>query len=190
MDTAGTKAEEFVRSVTELGWQDSIDKFNRLYGSPQKQGDDEPNAFELRTITNLQRTPAKTIRTMDLQSKKDPVGRYLFAEDKKNVLLTDRLYSLVPQTAEAIDTLPLVMEFKPDMSCFVIKNININRLDRRQYDTVKAGQAYKETFVNTQSLAAAHFAPENILKRTGFRFADQTRILPDANSAPKTEESM
>ena len=62
------------------------------------------------------------------------------------------------------------MEFKPDMSYYCLKSISVKRLNKEEYEKAKALRVYKEDVVQSQSLAAVHFSPENILKRTNFRW--------------------
>ncbi len=104
----------------------------------------------------------------------------------KEDMFAEKLYSLVPQNAETIDNLPLVLEFKPALSYFCLKDISIRRVDEEQYSRAKAMRAYKEDFVQSQSLAVVHFNPENIIKRTNFRLAEQ-QAPADANVPAKSQ---
>jgi len=79
------------------------------------------------------------------------------------------------------------MEFKPDMSYYCLKNISVKRLDQEQYETIKAIQIYREEHIQSQSLAAVHFNPENILKRMSFRWAREKKAAADANTPEESE---
>ena len=106
--------------------------------------------------------------TLAVRSQGSPTARSFLNARKKERQFIDQLYSLVPQDSNSVEAFPVVMEFKPDMSCCVIKNISIQPLWKEQYEQVKAMRLYGEDHVQSQSLAAVHFNPENILKRTRF----------------------
>jgi len=107
---------------------------------------------------------------LSVQSAGNPAGQFLVNNYEKEGQFRSRLYSLVPQDSNTVDTVPLVMEFKPDMSYYCLKEIRVKRLEQEQYEKIKAMRVYKEDFVQSQGLAAVHFSPENILKRTNFRW--------------------
>ncbi|MCJ7692556.1 MAG: hypothetical protein MUO22_03985, partial [Sedimentisphaerales bacterium] len=109
-------------------------------------------------------------------------------EQKKQGRLIEKLYSLVPQDANTIDEKPVIMEFKPTMSYYCIKDISVKRINQQDYLKIKAVRAYKEYIVQSQSMAAVHFNPENILKRLNFKPAKQDEEISDANAPAEPEE--
>ncbi|MFA5252652.1 MAG: hypothetical protein WC454_08735, partial [Phycisphaerae bacterium] len=183
MDTAKNKAEEFLRLAAKNGWESAADKFNKLYG---QQGEDA-NVFELQNFTGLQRASNIALETAILQSEGNPARRLLVNKSKKEDLLINQFYSLIPQDTNTLDTLPLVMEFKPDMSCYCLKSLSVKRLDQEQYDRVKALHDYKEDFIQSQSLAPVHFNPDNILKRMKFKLVEEDKGLADSNAPSEPE---
>ena len=85
-------------------------------------------------------------------------------------LRREKLYSLVPTEKTTIPNLPVVMEFKPSMSYYVIKDITIGRLDRKKYETTKCMIAYfGQDRIQAQSMAVVYLNPDNILKRMKFK---------------------
>jgi hypothetical protein len=181
MDTTKNKAEEFVKLAVKNGWESAVDKFNKLYRQPDKQSGKDTNAFELQNFTNLQRASSIALETAALQSAGNPAGRLSINKGKRENRLIYQLYSLIPQDSNTIDNLPLVMEFKPDMSYYCLKNLSVKRLGQERYDKIKALQDYKEDFIQSQSLAPVHFNPENILKRMKFRLVKEDKEPTDAN---------
>jgi uncharacterized protein YneF (UPF0154 family)/acyl-CoA-binding protein len=186
MDTTKNKAEEFINLAVRDGWESAVDKFNKLY-SKYKQSEEGTNVFELRNLTNLRRSSSMELRTLVLHSAGNPAAQLLVNNAEKENQLIGQFYSLVPQDSNTINNLPLVMEFKPDMSYYCLKNISVKRLDREQYDKIKAMQLYKEDFVQSQSMVPVHFNPENILKRMNFRLAEEDKEPTDINTPPETE---
>lgn len=181
MDTTKSKAEEFINLAAKSGWESAVDKFNKRYRRQDKQTAEDADAFKLLNLTNLRRISSLEMEALALQSTANPAAQQLVSGRKIQGRFVDRLYSLVPQDRNTIDTLPLVLEFKPDMSCYCLKNILVKRLDQEQYDNIKAIQLYKEDFVQSQSLAPVHFNPENILKRMSFRLAEKDKQPSDSN---------
>lgn len=186
METAKNKAEQFVDLATKDGWDSALDKFNELYG-PQPQ-EDEPgsDAFTLQDFTNLPRLSRPMLKTLAVQSQGNPTAQFLINERKKESVLREQLYSLVPPDSNTIEKLPLVLEVKPDVSYYCLKNISVKRLDRQQYEAIKSIQAYKINTLQSQSLAVVHFNPDNILKRMKFRWAIEDEEAADANDQDKS----
>ena len=171
------------------GWDDAIKKINRLYGNNVGQEQGEPNAFKLQSFTSLRRISGETLATLAVQNSGNPAAHLLDNERKKQSHFIDKLYSLVPPDKNALDTVPLIMEFKPDMSFYCLKRVSVRRLDQGQYEKIKAGHAYKEDFIQSQSLAAVHFDPEKILKRMNFSRIIETEETPDTNTPTEDEET-
>jgi hypothetical protein len=94
----------------------------------------------------------------------------------------DRLNSLVPQDSNTTEIVPLVLEFKPNMSYYCLKSISKRRINQQEYESIKMMQAYREEFVQSQSLTAVHFNPENIQTRVDFRWVESDRETADANA--------
>ncbi|MDD5063997.1 MAG: hypothetical protein PHQ35_04455 [Phycisphaerae bacterium] len=187
MDTAKNKAEEFLRLAAKNGWESAVDKFNKLYGQQDKQDLKDANAFELQSFTNLQRASSVALETAILQSRGNPARQLLINKSKKEDLFINQLYSLVPQDSNTIDTLPMVVEFKPDVSYYCLKNISVKRLNQEQYDRVKALHDYKEDFIQSQSLAPVHLNPDNILKRLKFKLVEQDNGPVDSDTPSEPE---
>ncbi len=182
MDTTRKKAEEFIRLAAKKDWESAIDKFNKSYEQPDMQGEEDANVFELQSFANLQRASSIALETVILQSAGNPARRMVVNKAKRENQLIDQLYLLIPQDSNTIDTLPLVMEFKPDMSYYCLKSLSIKRLEQGQYEKTKALQDYKEDFIQSQSLAPVHFNPENILKRMNFKQVEESKKPADTNT--------
>jgi hypothetical protein len=187
MNTTKNKAEEFIRLAAKDGWASAVGKFNKLYGQQDKQSGEDANVFELQNLTSLQRTSSIEMETAALQIVGSPTGRLLLSKAEMESQLIGQFYSLIPQDSNTIDTLPLIMEFKPNMSYYCLKNISVKRLEQEQYDKIKALQDYKEDFIQYQSLAAVHFNPENILKRMKFRMVEEAKEQRDINTPSESE---
>ena len=182
METTKSKAKEFIDLAVKDGWDSAVDKFNELYGQQTSQDQNDPNTtgttnaeqnaskpFKLQNLTGLRRISTAALQTMAAQSAGNPAAQ-LFLNGRKNQRrFVEQLYSLIPQDSNTVDALPLIMEFKPDMSFYCIKNISVKRLTLQEYEKIKAVRLQREDYIQSESLAAVHFNPENILKRMDFR---------------------
>ena len=60
---------------------------------------------------------------------------------------------------------------------------------REEYEQMKPIQVYREEYIQSQSLAAVHFGPENILKRVDFRWVGEKKQVEDVNTPAESEEA-
>ena len=182
LETAKNKAQEFIDLARKEDWQSAVNKFNEMYGQTKEQDPNDPNipenddvkqaieeTFKLENLTGLRRISKATLKTINKQSEGTPTARYDASIRRASTLLVEQLYSLVPADSNSAEDLPVIMEFKPNMSFYCIKDLNINRIWKEDYDKLKAMFVYTEDNIQSQSLAAVHFNPENILKRTNFK---------------------
>ena len=211
MEVTKKKAGEFLDQVAKDGWESTIEKFNELYGQEGGQDESDPNVpedpnaikdtdepFNMENSANLQRISRETIGRLAILSEGNP-GAPLFVKEAQQWLsvseakiakqFIDRLYSLVPPNSNTVEALPILMSFKPDMSYYCIKEIRIRRVVREEYEQTKPMQVFTDEHIQSQSLAAVHFNPANILKRTNFRWAGEEKQAADANAPPESEEA-
>ena len=184
MDITKSKAEEFIGLAAKDGWDKAIDKFNELYGQQNSEDPNDPNAFEisiaeksvtetfkLQNLTGMRRISKATLQTITAQSAGRPAAPFFINERRKQRRFVEQLYSLIPQDSNTVEAVPLVIEFKPDMSFYCIKNISVKRITLQEYEKTKSMQIQREDYTQSESLAAVYFNPENILKRMSFRLA-------------------
>ena len=189
MDTAKRKAEEFVQLVAEQGWQGAIDKFNQLYGRTNSQEVGSSDVFRLQNLTGLPRISMADLATVAARSAGSPVAERSLDAAEKERQFRVLLYSLVPQDANSLDTVPKIIEFKPDLSYYCLKNISVKRLTQDEYEKLKVVSFYKEEVIQSQSLAVVHFKPENILKRIRFRWIKELEEPAEANTPASADDT-
>jgi len=187
MEATKTKAQEFVNLVEMDDWDKAIHAFETLYGRPDPQNEDDPNTFRLQNRTGLRRMSTATLETLAAQWQGDPVMLSLLDDSKRERRFVDQLYALVPPDSNTVEALPVVMELKPEMKCFVIKDVSIKRLWKEKYEQVKATKLFQEEHARSQSLAAVHFNPENILKRVNFKLIEAREEPANADAPGESE---
>jgi hypothetical protein len=173
LETTKRKAEEFTKLAADKGWESALDEFNGLYGQAGRDSND-PNVFKLENLIDMQRIPNGQLGMMALHNSDNPISSLLHREAEARKQFVDLLYSLVPSESDSAEV-PLIIEFKPNMSYYVIRSISIQHLDQQEYEKIKAMRLSTEDYIQSQSLAAVYFNPENILKRMKFRSVEQSK---------------
>jgi hypothetical protein len=192
------RAEEFIKEVADANWTDAVDEFNELYGpaeedandsnavTPEESTDDD-KPFRLQSLTNLPRRSSVSLDALAIRSESFPTGRFNVDVAKKDAAMLDRIYSLVPQDSNTVANLPVIVEFEPDMSFYVIKDLSVKRVFSNEYQVLKALQVYREELVQSQSMAAVHYNPENIVERMNFKPVERDKQPADANAPAPAE---
>jgi hypothetical protein len=187
LETTKGKAEEFIALAQKENWTNAINKFEELYGQLQQRDPNDPNAFRLQKYPGMRRMLKANLETLALQGQGDPMTPFYLNESRTNKQFIDKLYSLIPPDKNRAESLPVIMEFKPDMSYYVVKELSVKRLYQEDYDKSKATRIFREEYIQSQSLAAIHFNPENILKRMNFRAVGTEEETTDANAPAESE---
>ncbi|MHC4756047.1 MAG: hypothetical protein ACYTBP_12990 [Planctomycetota bacterium] len=194
METTAKKADEFVELTRENGWDNAIEKFNELYGEAFTEKTGEPNAFTLLDLTDMSRLSSLEMESMSILGQGNPGASLLLESGNIERLRREKLYSLIPADKTTIPDLPVVVEFKPNMSYYVIKEITIGRLDQKNYETTKSMIAFlSQDRVQSQSMAAVYLNPDNILKRMKFKDVRQQNekneaAIDNSSSGEDTEK--
>jgi hypothetical protein len=126
-------------------------------------------------------------------NKGNPAAQYFANERIKSSSLVKELHSLIPADSNSVKNLPLIMEFKPDMSYFCIKNLTIKRLWKEDYDKIKTRRLFTEDNIQSQNLSVVHLNPENILKRMNFKLVnakESTSTAPVESAMPPDTEDV
>jgi hypothetical protein len=171
-DIARARAREFVREANEAGWDAASEKFNELYRKTVATAKDDANAasnpFSLKKRTGLHRISEPEYAALATRYEGDPMGRNLLARARNERMLMNELYALMPEDANTLAGPGAIVDFRPEMNYYCVKNITIHRLSEGEFDRIKAVSAIEEESRDAQSLSAALYNPENIVKRMNF----------------------
>ena len=181
MDTAKARAQEFVELAGKTDWQTTIDRFNKDYGAAAKDDPNDPNVFEMDYLGSVGRTSNAQLHVLTVQSQGSASAAFFLNQARVEGRFTDKLYSLVPPDANTPKELPIVVEFKPNMSYFCIKDLEVKRLWNEDYQSSKPVSFYREDLTQFQSMAPIHLNPSNILKRMRFEFAEKAKESDEPN---------
>jgi hypothetical protein len=170
-DTTKSKAEEFMALAVKDGWDKAVAQFNKLYGQQAKADPNDPNVFRVDNQVGLQRLSKADLQVLTAQVSNRPASQIVLNQAANEGLFVDRLRSLIPAKSDAPAQMPVVVEFKPSQSYYVLKNLTLQRLTQEEFQKMKGMLVRREEYSQVESLAAVHFNPENIIKRMNFRFA-------------------
>lgn len=153
-----SKADEFVKLVEEEdGWDEGLAVFNERYGLE----------LEMETKSSIRRYTAKDMLVYEVQSEGFPgVGvetRHIQAK------LAERLVGLLPEGAITI-VAPEVVDFKPEMSYYVLKALSVEPYFLEDYELQKGMVMLSESERQAQGLAFTLLNPENVVERNDFEF--------------------
>jgi hypothetical protein len=187
MDKAKSKAQEFVALAEKEGWKDAVDKFNVLYG----KGKDDPNAIsgKGRTFTINTRTGLRRINSLDIENLKtrcegNPMARIIIGGTKREGILVDKFYALVPEDSNTLAKAGAIVEYKPGMCYYCLESVTIRRLYQEGFDMTKAAEVVREEFVDSQALAFVYYNPKDVVKRMKYVEMQERQGVAEPNSVP------
>ena len=146
-------------------------------------------AFEIITWNGTARSSAMDIELIHKQFANDPASAdgVNMAVIQKN--LVDKFYSLLPPQQADFANVPMIVEFQPQASYYVIKSLSRNLPNQAEYDQDRAKIAYSLDYIDGQSMAMDFLLPDNILNRMEFKWAVQDEA-DDANSIEEASGDM
>ena len=186
MQVAETAVQEFAGLVQAEDWEKVSEQFNERYAARSDPNDDSPWPFRLQHLPGLQRISHLDLMTFRLFMAGIPGRQSLISDRERYKGLMDKLYLLLPSDKQTVENLPLVVEYRPYRSFYVIKSLSRKLISRDEYEKAKAGEAFTEDSIVAQSLAVLHFSPENILKRMNYRPAGQRAQQPQSDKPATT----
>jgi len=188
-DTTKSKAEEFMALATKDGWDKAVNQFNKLYGKQAKAEPNDPNVFKVDHQAGLQRISNAELQVLAAQVANSPASQIILNQAQDESQFISRLYALIPAKSDAPAQLPLLVEFKPTQSYYVLKSLSLQRLTQEDFQKMKGMLVRREEYSQVENLAAVHFSPENIIKRMNFRYARPADQSADGAASQKTKEA-
>ncbi len=188
-DTTKNKADEFMALATKDGWDKAATQFNKLYGKQAKTEPNDPNVFKVDHQAGLQKIDSAEMEVLAAEVSNSPAAQMILNQAKDEGQFIERLYSLIPAKGDAPAQMPQIVEFKPNQSFYILKNLTIQRLTQEDYQKMKGMIVRREEYTQAENLAAVHFNPDNVLKRMNFRFAHPTDESAAGGTKQKSEDA-
>jgi hypothetical protein len=188
-DTTKSKAEEFMALATKDGWDKAVAQFNTLYGKQAKADPNDPNVFRVDNQVGLQRLSKADLQVLAAQVSNSPASQIVLNQAANEGMFVDRLRALIPAKSDAPAQMPVLVEFKPNESYYVLKSLTMQRLTQEEFQKMKGMVVRREEYSQVESLMAVHFNPENIIKRMNFRFAEPEDQAAEGESKQQSKEA-
>ncbi len=182
LNTAKQAAEEFSKIAQAQSWDTAIEKFNSRY--PAKDAN-EPNTFSIISLSDIKKASPEYLNALNFRGQSEPLARLLKKQTLKENKFIEQLYSLIPASSNSPAELPVIIEVKPYMSYYLIKDLSINRLYNEQFQNQKSAFAYEADAIEMQNLAAVFFQPENIVKRMNLTLIEDSKQPKEVEGAPE-----
>ena len=112
------------------------------------------------------------------------MARVLINGAKREGMLVDKLYALVPEDSNTLAKPGTIVEYKPGMCYYCLESMTIHRLYQEGFDMAKAAEVVRDEFVDSQALAFIHYNPKNIVKRMKFVEIQERQDVAGPNSVP------
>jgi hypothetical protein len=188
-DATKTKAEEFMALAIKDSWDKAVAQFNKLYGKQAKAEPTDPNVFKVDLQPGLQRISNADLQVLAAQLSGSPASQIIMAQAQNEEQFVERLSSLIPPKSDAPAQMPLIVEFKPNQSYYVLKSLTMQRLTQEDFQKMKGMLVRREEYTQIENLAAAHFNPQNVINRTKFRFANPVDQSSEGEAKQKSKEA-
>jgi hypothetical protein len=123
------------------------------------------------------------IETLAARSEGNPMARVVIDRTKRESMLVDKLYALVPEDSNTLAKPGTIVEYKPGMCYYCLESMTIHRLYQEGFDMAKASEVVRDEFVDSQALAVIHYNPKNIVKRMNYVQLQDRQEASEPNTA-------
>ena len=161
MDAAKVRADEFAASVSGQDWDKAIKTFNKKY-----TGTEEVKLDSIKQQLRISHAEIERAKRIMLEN---PAAAQYLGQRIISSMLTDRLYTLLPEDTETTGAIEAVVAFEPQAACYVVKEVVRQPATTADYLDNKAQTALQLNAGEFAGLALIHFSPDNILERLGYQ---------------------
>ena len=139
--------------------------------------------FTLNKRSGLHRINNLEIETLVARSEGNPMARVVIDRTKRESMLMDKLYALVPEDSNTLAKPGTIVEYKPGMCYYCLESMTIHRLYQEGFDMAKASEVVRDEFVDSQALAVIYYNPKNIVKRMNYVQLQDRQEASEPNTA-------
>lgn len=168
MKIARKTAEEFLGTAKKQSWDAALQKVNASYGKKDDTKTDK-KTFEMQTWNDRNRVLQTDIEMTKMKVSDMPGTKNVINESIIYAGLVDVFYKQFENMQVTKEELPVIIEFKPRLSCYAVKSLTCASGTTGEYEQIRQQLAFQQDYVDSQSIAIEHFMPDNILKRLNLR---------------------
>ncbi|MEE9366231.1 MAG: hypothetical protein V3W44_06035 [Dehalococcoidales bacterium] len=189
MNTCKARADEFVKLLADKTWQEAVDEYNKAHEKKDESGNLVAGSqLRSRKLTNRLRTAQQDLKQSVERFADNPMAAGYIKTMIESKRLDDRLYELLGDDKTEAKDINAIMEFKPNASYYVVKDLSRTQVTKEDYLTSKSTAAFRRNAGQSDSLALTHFNPDNVFKRLNFRWAQEGDGDTDQEKDKQQEE--
>ncbi|MDO8302478.1 MAG: hypothetical protein Q7T18_04465 [Sedimentisphaerales bacterium] len=181
-------ADALMAAVPTQGWDKALAAVNKQYGIAPAESNKPIDTFKVEPIKGLRRISEQDVKVMQARAAHDPLQSLYIKKYGQQKELVDKFYSLLEPDKTVATNVPMLVEYKPDMSYYVIKSMSRTTVDPAAYQQMKGQIALMQGYVHGQSLGFEHFKADNILKRMKFEWDEKAKGMPVRSDIPPDED--
>jgi hypothetical protein len=188
METARARADEFKQMIAKSNWDAATKEYSAKYAPADPNKVDDKGFKELKPETFAQQALAgqSDIEMMRRMMQDDPsraqMVRQQLIKNSRNKLF----FALLGDKA-ATGVISEVLEYKPDMAYYVVKEVTLKPATTEDYLNSKGYAAMQAAMTDASAMSLIHFNPSGIQKRLNYVPVNREKLISpgDANQAAK-----
>jgi hypothetical protein len=177
MPAAKQAAEALLADIPKQGWDNALAEINKQYGVAPAEAN-KPENFRIEPMQGLRRISEQEVRMTLARALHNPVQQMYIKRFVIQKELIDNFYSLLEPDKTVATNVPMLVEFKPEMTYYVIKNMSRTAVDLAAYQQMKDRLAFMQDYLHGQSQGFEHFKADNIIRRMKFEWDEKARGMP------------
>jgi hypothetical protein len=187
MSIAKQAADALLAAVPAQGWDKALEAVNKQYGVAAAESNKPADTFKLEPLKGLRRVSEQEVKMMQARVAHDPVQSIYAKKYGQQKQLLDKFYSLLEPDKTVAANVPMLVEYKPNMSYYVIKSMSRTTVDQSTYQQMKSQIALMQDYIHGQSLGFEYFKADNIIKRMKFEWDEKAKSMPVRQDVPPEE---
>jgi len=187
LSIAKQAADALMAAVPSQGWDKVLAAVNKQYGIAPAEANKPADTFKIEPLKGLRRISEQEVKMMQARAAHDPVQSIYVNKDAQQKQLLDKFYSLLEPDKTVATNVPMLVEYAPEMSYYVIKSMSRTAVDPAAYQQMKGRIALMQDYAHEQSLGFEHFKADNIVKRMKFEWDGKAKGMPVRQEMPPEE---
>ncbi len=186
METAKKHADEF-KALAAKNWDNAIEEYNTKYApkDPNKAGDAEFKPLVVQTLSRQILVPQSDMDRIQRFCEENPLMAQRYQSRIAANMLNVKYSELLGEKTDT-GTIADIVEFKPQTTVYVVKQIKRNPATTKDLTDNTAMTALRTTVTTSASLGLTHLNPDNIKQRMNYKSLiakDSETPTPNAEGA-------
>ena len=181
-------ASEFLKAAKDADWDKAVSDYNEALTKIAESDSDEETKtvagkIELENISDMNIVSDSQIESMKKFVAENPSMSMYVKGNMARMLFIQKLHKLYIEGGQKDADMNTVVEFKPSLSCYAVKNVETTAATKQDYAKLKSQNAMMYDFVSAEALAVVHYNPANLEKRMNFKFVQEQEDTEGSDDA-------